>query len=170
MAGRGRPRHQPTETIRRAVETMAIGGIPVAHIGRLLAKVKGDDGVPLGITLDVKTLTRHYQTELNYGHSSQVGEGCVQLMAAVRRGEAWAILALLRTKGGDDYREPDRRRPADDIPGPPPEQVLPNQERGYLPVVLQQTINAEEAMREYQSLMRPKAPALPQLSAPVSQQ
>jgi hypothetical protein len=118
-------------------------------------------------SIDAKTLRRWYRDELDVGLAKQVSAAGAQLHNAVMRGEAWAICFTLKTKGG--YREVDRGPRRDETV--PIEALLPAPTSpGHIPAQLAQTINAEDAMREYLQHMRPKAPALPQLAAPVSQQ
>lgn len=150
---RGRPRHQPTEATREDVKKFAVGGALHEDIATVIG-------------IDLKTLYRHYRRELDFGQAATKLLAAGQLHKAIARGDAWAICFFMKCKGG--FSEAGRNREAGP-PLPSTESLIAAQSQP-IPAQLSQTINAEDAMREYMQLMRPKAPALPQLAAPVSQQ
>lgn len=77
MAGRGRPRFNPTATQRRKVEELIACGMPVADIA-------------CAIAVDEKTLRLHFATELSSGRAHRRAEVIGLLFASARKGNVSA--------------------------------------------------------------------------------
>jgi hypothetical protein len=91
----GRPSYQPTEADRNTVKTMAACGIPHDAIARCL----GTNGIA------PKTLRRHFRHELDTSLTQVNALVGSQVIAAVKRGEAWACCFWLKCRGGWKERQ-----------------------------------------------------------------
>lgn len=89
----GRPRHEPTPADKNTVEALVVCGIPEDHIARVLGIVPN-------------TLKAHYREILDTAVERVHGLAVGKLIAAMVRGEAWAICFYLKTRAG--WRETNR--------------------------------------------------------------
>ena len=86
----GRPSYEPTEADRNTVKTMAACGLTHDAIARCL----GTNGIA------PKTLRRHFRHELDTALTQVNALVGSQVIAAVKRGEAWACCFWLKCRGG----------------------------------------------------------------------
>ena len=86
----GRPPYEPTEADRNTVKTMAACGITHDEIARCL----GTNGIA------AKTLRRHFRQELNTALTQVNALVGSQVIAAAKRGEAWACCFWLKSRAG----------------------------------------------------------------------
>ena len=85
-----RPRHEPTDGMRRQVEAMAGFGVPHDSIGRALA-------------LGAKTLRRHYRVELDTGAikaNARVAESLFRTALKGGREGTTAAIFWLKVRAG----------------------------------------------------------------------
>lgn len=86
----GRRAHCPTPVDRRQVETLAGYGVPEARIAGLL-------------TIDPKTLRKHYRSELDHGHTkanAKVAENLFRIATGDGREAVTAAIFWLKTRAG----------------------------------------------------------------------
>jgi len=86
----GRPAHKPNTQSRRQVEAMAGFGIPEADVARVLS-------------IDPKTLRRHYRRELDTGHvraNARVAENLYRKATGEGREAVIAAIFWLKARGG----------------------------------------------------------------------
>lgn len=88
----GRPSYEPNDAARQIVCDMAFAGIPHDRIA-----------VCLGIS--VMTLRKYYEHELETSSSALVSEIAMCLAARARAGSDTAAIFLLKTRGGDAFKE-----------------------------------------------------------------
>jgi len=86
----GRPRYEPTEADRNTVKTMVACGITQDDIAHCL----GADGVA------PKTLRLHFRNELDTEMTQVNALAGSQVIAAMKRGEAWACCFWLKCRAG----------------------------------------------------------------------
>jgi hypothetical protein len=86
----GRPSYEPTEADRNTVKTMAACGITHDEIARCL----GTNGIA------AKTLRRHFGLELKTALTQVNALVGSQVIAAAKRGEAWACCFWLKSRAG----------------------------------------------------------------------
>lgn len=99
-----RPSFQPTDAQRRQVEAMAGYGIPHDDIARVL-------------TIDPKTLRKHFRDELATGATKATARVAESLYKKATGDGAAAVTAAifwLKTRAG--WKEPERERDAPDAP------------------------------------------------------
>lgn len=86
----GRRAHCPTPVDRRQVETLAGYGVPETQIAGLL-------------TIDPKTLRKHYRSELDHGHTkanAKVAESLFRMATGDGREAVTAAIFWLKTRAG----------------------------------------------------------------------
>jgi hypothetical protein len=81
----GRRAHKPDPAQRRQVEAMAAYGIPEADIARVL-------------TVDAKTLRKHYRDELDLGETKANAQVAGYLFNAAKNGNVTAQIFWLKTR------------------------------------------------------------------------
>ena len=81
----GRRAHKPDPAQRRQVEAMAAYGIPEANIARVL-------------TVDPKTLRKHYREELDLGETKANAQVAGYLFNAAKNGNVTAQIFWLKTR------------------------------------------------------------------------
>lgn len=89
--------HAPTQQSRKQVEAMAGYGVPEADIGQVLS-------------IDPKTLRKHYRTELDRGHiiaNTKVAENLFKIATGTGREAVTAAIFWLKTRAGwSEYAPP----------------------------------------------------------------
>ncbi|WP_205853396.1 hypothetical protein [Zhengella mangrovi] len=86
----GRRAHCPTQVDRRQVETLAGYGVPETQIAGLLS-------------IDPKTLRKHYRSELDHGHTkanAKVAENLFRIATGAGREAVTAAIFWLKTRAG----------------------------------------------------------------------
>jgi len=83
----GRRAHQPDPGLRRQVEAMAAYGIPEDDIARV-------------VTIDPKTLRKHYRDELDMGATKANAQVAGFLFNSARNGNVSAQIFWLKTRAG----------------------------------------------------------------------
>jgi hypothetical protein len=83
----GRRAHQPDPGLRRQVEAMAAYGIPEDDIARV-------------VTIDPKTLRKHYRDELDMGATKANAQVAGFLFNSARNGNVTAQIFWLKTRAG----------------------------------------------------------------------
>jgi hypothetical protein len=86
----GRPKYEPTEADRNTVKTMAACGISQDEIARCI----GTSGIA------PKTLRGHFRNELSTAVTQVNALAGSQVIAAMKRGEAWACCFWLKCRAG----------------------------------------------------------------------
>jgi hypothetical protein len=81
----GRRAHQPDPSQRRQVEAMAAYGIPEVDIARVLS-------------VDAKTLRKHYREELDLGETKANAQVAGFLFSAAKNGNVTAQIFWLKTR------------------------------------------------------------------------
>lgn len=85
--GRGRPRFEPTDYMRKQVKSMAGIGLPQDDIARVM-----------GIT--APTLRRHFRTELNVGQADTINRVAQSLVSKALGGNVTAQIFFLKVRAG----------------------------------------------------------------------
>jgi hypothetical protein len=87
---RGQPPYQPTPADRATVQNLAALGATHADIALCI----GTDGI------SEKTLRKHFRRELQNSLSEVKALAMSQVVAAMKRGEPWAVCFFLKCRGG----------------------------------------------------------------------
>ncbi len=88
--GRGQPKYEPTPADRATVQNLAALGAPHKEIAMCI----GQRGV------SEPTLRKHFRRELDKSLTEVKALAMSQVVAAMKRGEAWAICFFLKCRGG----------------------------------------------------------------------
>ena len=87
---RGKPKYEPTAADRATVQNLAALGATHADI----AKCIGTNGI------DEKTLRKHFRRELDASLMEVKALAMSKVVAAIKRGEAWAVCFFLKCRAG----------------------------------------------------------------------
>ena len=102
MTPRGRPAYVPTDKDRRVVEMMAGWAIPEAKIAKVL-------------TIDPKTLRKHFANELDVGHAkleAQLAQNLLRIAQGHDRQSLIATIFALKSRfGWIEQQAPAREQP-----------------------------------------------------------
>lgn len=90
MPKRTKPPYAPTPADRATVQNLAALGATHADIARCI----GTDGI------SEKTLRKHFRRELQNSLSEVKAPAMSQVVAGMKRGEAWAVCFFLKCRGG----------------------------------------------------------------------
>jgi hypothetical protein len=99
MTPRGRPAYLPTDMDRRVVEMMAGWAIPEVGISKVL-------------TIDPKTLRKHFATELDVGHAkleAQLAQNLLRIAQGHDRHSLIATIFALKSRFGWIEQQPPAR-------------------------------------------------------------
>ena len=99
MTPRGRPAYLPTDMDRRVVEMMAGWAIPEVGISKVL-------------TIDPKTLRKHFATELDVGHAkleAQLAQNLLRIAQGHDRQSLIATIFALKSRFGWIEQQPSAR-------------------------------------------------------------
>lgn len=86
---RGQPAHRPTDETRKTAETLSGLGLPQSQIAILIGK-----------GIDVKTLTKHYATELEAGKAKANSQVTKNLFQKCMSGDTTAQIWWTKTQLG----------------------------------------------------------------------
>jgi DNA-binding XRE family transcriptional regulator len=85
------PLHKPTDQNRRTVEAMSAYGIPHEEIAEVIG-------------ISRKTLTKHYQRELNISLAKANAKIAEKLFARAAEGDVKAMMFWLERRGGEAWK------------------------------------------------------------------
>ena len=88
--GRGQPEYEPTPADRATVQHLAALGAPQKEIAMCI----GQRGI------SEPTLRKHFRRELDKSLTEVKALAMSHVIAAMRRGEAWAVCFFLKCRGG----------------------------------------------------------------------
>lgn len=86
----GRPRYDPSENDRALVRNMAAAGLAQNAIQRCMPKAPKSE----------KTFRKYFRTELDTSQAIVSAKAVSKCIAAIEKGEAWAICFWLKCKAG----------------------------------------------------------------------
>ena len=88
--GRGQPKYEPTPADRATVQNLAALGAPHKEIARCIGR-RG---------ISEPTLRKHFRRELDNSLAEVKALAMSQVVAAIKRGEAWAVCFFLKCRAG----------------------------------------------------------------------